>query len=158
MAAARDRGAEKKGNNMMKTSTKLFATGAASLLGVALVAGGAHAATAALSSADSPGQVLKVSGVVPASTQASATASAHANTNAKVLFGSPAAPARAKTKGASTSSPAPARHSAVGQVARPAAQTLPAYHAVAPRVSAPMQSAASQPMPRTGMTSSTPMR
>src|SRR5665647_1598660 len=122
MAAARDRGAEKKGNNMMKTSTKLFATGAASLLGVALVAGGAHAATGALSAADSPGQVLQVSGVVPASTQA--------NTNAKGLFGSPAAPARAKAEGASTSSPAPARHSAVGQVARPAAQTLPAYHAV----------------------------
>jgi len=142
---------------MMKTSTKLFATGAASLLGVALVAGGAHAATGALSAADSPGQVLQVSGVVPASTQASATASAQANTNANGLFGSPA-PARAKAKGASTSSPAPARHSAVGQVARPAAQTLPAYHAVAPRVSAPMQSAASQPMPRTGMTSSTPMR
>ena len=157
MAAARDRGAEKKGNNMMKTSTKLFATGAASLLGVALVAGGAHAATGALSSADSPGQVLQVSGVVPASTQASATASAHANTNAKGLFGSPAAPARAKAKGASTSSPAPAMHG-VAQVARPAAQTLPAYHAVAPRMSAPMQSAASQPMPRTGMTSSTPMR
>ena len=158
MAAARDRGAEKKGNKMIKPSSKLFTTGAASLLGVALVAGGAHAATAALSSADSPGQVLQVSGVVPASTQASATASAHANTNAKGLFGSPAAPARAKAEGASTSSPAPARHGAVGQVARPAAQTLPAYHAVAPRVSAPMQSAASQPMPRTGMTSSTPMR
>ena len=158
MATARDQGAEKKGNNMMKTPTKLFATGAASLLGVALVAGGAHAATGALSAADSPGQVLQVSGVVPASTQASATASAHANTNAKVLFGSPAARARAKTKSASTSSPAPARHSAVGQVARPAAQTLPAYHAVAPRVSTPMQSAAAQPMPRTGMTSSTPMR
>lgn len=145
---------------MMKTSTKLFATGAASLLGVALVAGGAHAATGALSAADSPGQVLQVSGVVPASTQASATASAHANANANAegLFGSPAAPARTNAKGASTSSPAPARHSAVGQVARPAAQTLPAYHAVAPRVSAPMQSAASQPMPRTGMTSATPMR
>ncbi|MHB8188476.1 MAG: hypothetical protein ACYDDU_20885 [Dermatophilaceae bacterium] len=142
---------------MMKTSTKLFATGAASLLGVALVAGGAHAATAALSSADSPGQVLQVSGIAPASTQANATASAHANTNAKGLFGSPAAPARAKAKGASTSSPAPAMHS-VAQVARPAAQTLPAYHAVAPRVSTPMQSTAAQPMPRTGMTSSIPMR
>lgn len=158
MAAARDRGAGKKGNNMMKTSTKLFATGAASLLGIALVAGGAHAATGALSAADAPGQVLQVSGVVPASTQASATAKANANTNAKGLFGSPAAPARAKAKSASTSSPAPARHSTVGQVARPAAQTLPAYHAVAPSVSAPMQPAASQPMPRTGMTSSTPMR
>src|SRR5665811_541146 len=154
MAAARDRGAGKKGNNMMKTSTKLFATGAASLLGIALVAGGAHAATGALSAADAPGQVLQVSGVVPASTQASATAKA----NAKGLFGSPAAPARAKAKSASTSSPAPARHSTVGQVARPAAQTLPAYHAVAPRVSTPMQSTAAQPMPRTGMTSSTPMR
>lgn len=142
----------------MRTSTKLFATGAASLLGVALVAGGAHAATGALSAADSPGQVLQVSGVVPASTQTNATASAHANTNAKGLLGSPAAPARAKTKSASTSSPAPARHSAVGQVARPAAETLPAYHAVAPTVSAPKKSAASQPMPRTGMTSSTPMR
>jgi len=68
---------------MMKTSTKLFATGAASLLGVALAAGGAHAATGALSAADAPGQVLKVRGVAPAAAHANDTARAHANANAK---------------------------------------------------------------------------
>jgi hypothetical protein len=73
--------------NVMKTSTKLITTAAASVLGVVLAAGGAYAATGTLTSADAPGQVLKVSGVGPASAHASATALAHANANAKGLFG-----------------------------------------------------------------------
>jgi hypothetical protein len=143
---------------MMKTSTKLIATGAASLLGVALAAGGAHAATGALSPADAPGQVLQVSGVVPASAQASLTAKAHASANAKGLFGAPGPHATAaQAKGAAASSVAPmaARHGSVGQVARPAPQTLPAYHAVMPSVTTPMHAVAPQPMPRTGMSGST---
>lgn len=96
---------------------------------------------------------------MPASTQASATALV--NANAKGLVGSTPAPARAKAKGASASSAAPmaARHSTVGQVARPAPQTLLAYHAVMPSVRVPMQPVAPQPMTRTGMNApSTSMR
>lgn len=75
-------------------STKLVLVGAASLLGVALAAGGAYAATgsmsdtASLSSQSAPGQILKTTGVGPASTHASATAKSHANANAKGIFGS----------------------------------------------------------------------
>jgi hypothetical protein len=140
---------------MMKTSTKLFATGAASLLGVALAAGGAHAATGAFSAADAPGQVLTVSGVGPALAHASDTGKAHANANAKGLFGTtpPVAPP-ANAKGAPTS--IAARHSGVGQVARPAPQTLPAYHRVMPSTKPPMLPAVPQPMPRTGMNAPVP--
>jgi hypothetical protein len=128
---------------MMKTSTKLFATGAASLLGVALAAGGAHAATGALSAADAPGQVLKVGGVGPAALHASTTALRHANANAKGLFGTtpPVVAAPANAKGVATSTAA--RHSGVGQVARPAPQTLPAYHRVMPSTKPPMRSTGS---------------
>ncbi|MBB5633860.1 hypothetical protein BKA04_002083 [Cryobacterium mesophilum] len=66
---------------------KLIVTGAASVLGVVLVAGGAWAATGSLTVSDAPGQVLKVDGVGPASTHASETATMHANANAKGLFG-----------------------------------------------------------------------
>jgi hypothetical protein len=68
-------------------STKLIVTGAASILGVVLAASGAYAATGSLSVSDAPGQVLKVSGVGPASEHASDNAKAHANENAKGLFG-----------------------------------------------------------------------
>ena len=71
----------------MKTSTRLIVTVAASVLGVGLAAGGAYAATGSLSVSDAPGQVLKVSGVGPASTHASDEAKAHANANAKGIFG-----------------------------------------------------------------------
>ena len=144
---------------MMKTSTKLFATGAASLLGVALVAGGAHAATGALSAADAPGQVLKLGGVGPASTHASATGLKHANANAKGLFGIAkpvVAPVPANAKGVATSTAA--QHSGVGQVARPAPHTLPAYHRVMPSTKPPMRPAVPQPMPGTGMNAPVPMR
>jgi hypothetical protein len=69
----------------MKKSTKLIMTGAASLLGVALAAGGAYATTG-LSVSDAPGQLLKISGIAPAS-NANQNALDHANKNAKGLFG-----------------------------------------------------------------------
>ena len=72
----------------MKSSTKLITTAAASILGVALAGGAAYAATGSLTVADAPGQVLKVSGVGPASAHASGTAEANADANAKGLFGS----------------------------------------------------------------------
>jgi hypothetical protein len=79
----------------MKTSTKMMTTVAASLLGVALAAGSAYAATGSLSATDAPGQVLKVSGVGPAAAHASETAVAHANANAKGIFGTTTADATA---------------------------------------------------------------
>ncbi|MHB1171379.1 MAG: hypothetical protein ACYCZY_02565 [Lacisediminihabitans sp.] len=72
----------------MKKSTKLIVTAAASLLGVALAAGGAYATSGSLALSDAPGQVLQVSGVGPASLHASETAKTHADVNAKGLFGS----------------------------------------------------------------------
>lgn len=72
---------------MMNKSTKLIMTGAASILGIALAAGGAYAASGSLTVSDAPGQVLKVSGIGPASLHASDTATLHANENAKGLFG-----------------------------------------------------------------------
>jgi hypothetical protein len=73
----------------MKKSTKLIMTAAASLLGVALAAGGAYATTG-LSVSDAPGQLLKISGIAPASTQANQNARDHANEHSKVLSGSTA--------------------------------------------------------------------
>jgi len=72
---------------MMKKATKIFMTGAASLLGVALATGGAYATTGSLTTVDTPGKVIHVSGVGPASKHASETALMHANPNAKGLFG-----------------------------------------------------------------------
>ena len=118
------------GIDMMKTSTKLGMTAVAGLLGVALAAGVAHAATGAFSAADAPGQVLKVSGVAPAADHARATALAHANTNAKGLFGTTPAAAKATGLARATAMSGAANHSTVGQVARAAAQALPAYHPV----------------------------
>lgn len=142
----------------MKTSTKLIVTGAASVLGVAL-AGGAYAATGSLTTADAPGQVLQVSGVGPAAGHASATAKAHANANAKGLFGTTPANPGAKGPSDPTAMPMAAGHSSVGQVARPAPRTLPDYHAVMPSSRASMQPVVPQPMTRPGMNGSTsPMR
>ncbi len=111
---------------MMKVSTKLIAIGAASVLGVALAAGGAQAASGALTARDAPGQVLQVSGVVPASAQANPTATAHTNPNTKGL---PRATVAHPDAHATTHD---ATHRSVSQVARPAAQPLPSYHAVTP--------------------------
>jgi hypothetical protein len=114
-----------KGEVIMKTSTKLIVTGAASVLGVALVVGGASAANGSLSVANAPGHVLQVSGVAPASAHASGTATTHANPNAKGLFGDPAEHATPHATPHATAMP----RSGVSQVAPPAAQSLPMHHA-----------------------------
>ena len=133
---------------MMKISTKVVVAGAASLLGVAMVAGGAYAATGSPTAGDGPGRVLQVSGAGPAAAHASTTAVAHANTNARGLFGANAAHPSAQDVAHATT---PARthvmmHVSVGQVARPAPQMLPANHAVmhssAPHSSAGMSGSA----------------
>jgi len=118
------------GIDMMKASTKLGMTAVAGLLGVALATGGAYAATGALSAADAPGHVLKVSGVAPAAIHASDTARLHANDNAKFLRGTTPAAAKATGLARATAMSGAANHSSVGQVARAAAQALPAYHPV----------------------------
>ena len=106
----------------MKTSTKLIATGAASVLGLALAVGGAQAASGSLTAHDAPGHVVQVSGVVPVSAHTSPTATAHANPNTKGLSGATVAhPATRATTHATT-------HATVRQVARPAPQPLPAHH------------------------------
>lgn len=139
---------------MMKTSTKLIVTGAASVLGVALVAGGAYAATGSLTVADAPGRVLQVSGVGPASAHVSGTASEHANPNAKGLFGgttarttTPAAthagtPATARPISHATAMP----HSGVSQVAPPAAVSLPTHHAEVQHAPEPVHDSPDMPM------------
>lgn len=115
--------------NMMKISSRFVVIGAASALGVALVAGGAYAATGSLTVANAPGQVLQVRGVGPASAHASDTAMAHANPNAKGLFGdSTTHPTMHATTHPSSHATAMVRRS-VSQVAPPAAQMLPAHHA-----------------------------
>jgi len=124
---------------MMKTSSKLLVTGAASMLGVALAAGGAYAATGSLTPADAPGQVLQVSGVGPAAAHASVTATVHAN--AKGLGGGEPTSARDKAVSHPTSMPIAAAHRSVSQVVRPAPKTLPAYHAVMPSSHASMHPA-----------------
>ena len=132
---------------MMKTSSKLLVTGAASMLGVALAAGGAYAATGSLTAADAPGQVLQVSGVGPAAAHASDTATAHANANAKGLRGGTPADADANAKGLSHPAAMPAAgHRSVSQVVRPAPKTLPAYHAVMPSSHASMHPAVPVPV------------
>lgn len=131
---------------MMKTSTKVIATGAASVLGVALAAGGAFAATGSLNTADAPGQVLQVTGVGPAAGHASDTAKAHANANARGLFGTTPTSARDKALSHPTSMPIAAGHRSVSQVVRPAPKTLPAYHAVMPSSHASMHPAVPVPV------------
>jgi hypothetical protein len=72
----------------MKKSTKLVMTAAASLLGVALAAGGAYATGGSITVSDAPGQALETTGVYgPAYAHASENAKTHANANAKGLFG-----------------------------------------------------------------------
>lgn len=137
---------------MMKTSSKLLVTGATSILGLALAAGGAAAATGSLTPADAPGQVLQVSGVGPATAHASDTAKVHASLNAKGLRGgTPAdadADADANAKGLShpAAMPAAAGHRSVSQVVQPDPKTLPAYHPVMPSSHAPMHPAVSAPV------------
>jgi len=111
------------------------------MLGVALAAGGAYAATGSLTPADSPGQVLQVSGVGPAAAHAGDTAMENANPNAKGLFGTTPTSARDKGLLHHTSMPIAAGHRSVSQVVRPAPRTLPAYHSVMPSSHASMHPA-----------------
>jgi hypothetical protein len=101
----------------MKTSTRLIITGAASILGVALAAGGAYAATGIT---DAPGQALKLSGVGPAASKASSQALSTANSAAKGLYGdatatpTPTATADASATATATATPGNAAASAQG--------------------------------------------
>ena len=141
---------------MLKASTKLSVTGAATLLGVALLGGGAYAAAGFLTADDVPGQVLQVSGVGTAAVQASATALVHAN--AKDPLGTPSSPPKANDPSIAKTTAVATLHGAVGQVVRPAPQTLPAYHAVTPQMAASPQPVAPSPtMTRGPNTSLTPM-
>jgi hypothetical protein len=129
----------------MKTSTKLIATGAASVLGIVLAVGGAQASSGPLTVRDAPGHVVQVSGVVPVSANASPRATAHVNPNAKDLVRATVAHPTARatvahpTARATVAHPTAraivahtaahaTTHATVHQVARPAAQPLPAHH------------------------------
>jgi hypothetical protein len=129
---------------MMKTSTRLSVTVASSMLGVALAASGAYAATGALTTRDAPGQVLQVSGVVPASDHA--TPSAHANAKLPSVAKPSHANAHVKVPSVATAMPMAAGPRVVGQVARPAPQTLPAYHPAMLPTTASTRPAVPQPM------------
>src|SRR5664279_524464 len=114
-----------KGNDMLKVSSKLIAIGAASVLGVVLAAGAAQAASGAMAARDTPGKVLQVGGVGPASAQSNATGAAHANPIAGLSEAAVACPPAHTATHAVT-------HSRVSQAARPAARPLPAHHAEMP--------------------------
>ena len=129
---------------MTKTSTKLGMVAAASMLGVALAASGAYAATGALTTRDAPGQVLQVTGVGPASDQATPTA--HANAKVRSVAKPARANARLKVPPVATTMPMAAGHRVVGQVTRPAPQTLPAYHPAMPQATVSTQPTVPQPM------------
>ena len=118
----------------MIISTKLVLTGAASVLGVALAAGGLLLGTGVLTAADDPGQVLQMSGVGPAPVTFGATSSPRATATT---------PTTPPTTTHATTPAAP--QGPVGQVAPPAAQSLPSYRAVTPSPIAPAQPVAPQP-------------
>jgi hypothetical protein len=128
---------------MMKTSTKLSVTVAARMLGVALAASGAYPATGALTTRDAPGQVLQVTGAGATSDHATPTAHAHAK------LPSVAKPPCQRTRQSSVrrhDDAITAGHRVMRQVARPAAQTLPAYHPARPQTTASTPPAVPQPM------------
>jgi hypothetical protein len=137
---------------MMKTSTKLSVAAAASVLGVALAATGAYAATGALTTRDAPGQVLQVSGVGPASDHATPTA--HANTDLPSVAKPPHAKAHDTVPAVATTMPMAAGHRVVSQVARPTPQTLPAYHPAMQQTTASTPPAVPQPMMSPGANTS----
>ena len=129
---------------MTKPSTKLGVAVAASMLAVALAASGAYAATGALTTRDTPGQVLQISGVGPTSDHPNPTA--HPNAKARSVAKPAHANARVKVSAVVTTVPMAAGHRVVSQVARPAAQTLPAYHPAMPQTTASTPPAVPQPM------------
>jgi hypothetical protein len=137
---------------MTKTSTKLGMAAAASMLGVALAASGAYAATGALTTRDAPGQVLQVTGV--GATSDHATPTAHANAKVRSVAKPPHAGAPVRVPSVATTKPMASGHRVVGQVARPAAQTLPAYHPAMPQTTASTPAAVPQPMMSPGANTS----
>jgi hypothetical protein len=113
---------------MKEISTRVM-IGAASLLGVALVASSAYAARGSLTVADTPGQVLQISGVGLASAHASPTATAHTSPTAKGMSSATTAHSTARATTRATSQATAIPQSGVSQVAPPAAQMLPTHHA-----------------------------
>ena len=112
---------------MREISSRVIMIGAASVLGVALVAGGTYAARGSLTVADAPGRVLRVSGVGLASAHASPTTTAHASPSAKGP--SSATTAHPNTRAAHPTSQATSiPQSRVSRVAPPAAQMLATHH------------------------------
>ena len=114
---------------MEQISTKVIMIGAASVLGVAMVAGGAYAARGSLTVADAPGTVLQVSGVEPASAHAIPTDTAHTNPSARGPASATTAHPTARATTQATSQATAIPQSGVNQVAPPAAQMLPTHHA-----------------------------
>ncbi|HZW44021.1 MAG TPA: hypothetical protein VFF32_06485 [Dermatophilaceae bacterium] len=114
---------------MEQISTRVIMIGAASVLGVALVAGGAYAAHGSLTVADAPGKVLQVSGVGSASALADPTTTARTNPSAEggssATTAHPTAPATTDATSQATAIP----QSGVKQVAPPAPKMLPTRHA-----------------------------
>lgn len=107
-----------KGNGKVQRSTKLMATGVASMLGVALTIAGVTTVAGAFTAADAPGQVLQVSGVGPASAQASAD----------VTTKGPSGPTTATATTSPSPAPTTSTRATVRQVGRPDPQMLPGYH------------------------------
>lgn len=142
---------------MTKTSTRLSATVAASMLGIALAASAAYAATGALTTRNAPGQVLQVSGVGPAAGHASPKT--HAKTKVPSVAKPPHANAPVQVPPVAAPMPMAASHRAVIQVARSAPKTLPAYHQAMPQTTSSTRPAVPQPMMSPGAaTSPSPMQ
>ena len=114
---------------MKQISTKVIMIGAASVLGVAMVAGGAYAARGSLTVADAPGTVLQVSGVEPASAHTIPTDTAHTSPSARGPASATTAHPTARARTQATSQATAIPQSGVNQVAPPAAQMLPTHHA-----------------------------
>lgn len=132
----------------MTKSSDLIVIGAASVLGVVLVAGGAYAATGSLTVGDAPGQVLQVSGIELASGHPSVTA--HAGRDAKTLLGAPTARTTSPTMMNPTHrpmSPATAMaRSGVSQVAPAAALPLPTQTTVLQQPTEPVHPTSDMPV------------
>jgi hypothetical protein len=101
--------------------------GAAGVVGVALVAGGAYAARGSLTLADAPGRVLPVSGVGLASAPANPTTTAYASPTTTGLPSATTHPT-ARATAHPTSQPTSIPQSRVSRVAPPAPQMLPPHH------------------------------
>lgn len=107
---------------MREIPGRVILIGAATLLGVVVVASGGYAVHGSLAMTDAPGQVLQVRGVGLGSAAPSPSATAQASPRATGL----AATATATTSPAAAQAAAVAQ-SGVNQVAPPAAQMLPRH-------------------------------